>query len=101
MSGRECINSLSKSLFWDIDIDKADMNTCPEQIVQRVLEYGNMSDWLLIEKYFGLPRIVELCKNMRTLDPVCLAFICCKSDTSKEEYRCYHTAQSNQTLWNS
>ncbi len=101
MSERECINKLSKSLFWDIDIDKFDMHTCPEQIVQRTLEYGTMDDWLLVKDYYGLPRIVELCKKMRTLEPTCLSYICCISNTSKEEYRCYHTAQSNSTLWNS
>ncbi len=80
----------------EIDIDK-----CPSQIVQRVLEYGNMNDWRQTLAYYGLPKIVELCKNMRTLPPVCLSYICCISGTSKEEYRCYHISQSNKTHWNS
>lgn len=95
------LKKLSPSLFWDIDISRASMETCPQQVVQRVLEYGNMDDWRFIRAYYGLPRIVELCKQMRTLDPVCLSYICLLSGTSKEEYRCYHTAQSNPTLWNS
>lgn len=47
----------------------------PQQVVQRVLEYGNLDDWRLIRAYYGLHRIVELCKQMRTLDPVCLSYI--------------------------
>lgn len=101
MEEKNYLKKLSPSLFWDIDISRASMETCPQQVVQRVLEYGNMDDWRLIRAYYGLPRIVELCKQMRTLDPVCLSYICLLSDTSKEEYRCYHTAQSNPTLWNS
>lgn len=101
MSAKECLDRLSNVLFWDIDREHADMETCPAQIVQRVLEYGNWDDWKLICSYYGLPRIVELCKQMRTLDPVCLSYISLISDTPKEEFRCYHFAQSNPTLWNS
>lgn len=69
--------------------------------IQRVLEYGEMQDWRLINKIYGLPKIVEVCKGLRTLDPVCLSFICAISHTKKEDYRCYRIRQSNPTLWNS
>ena len=94
------IHSLSPHLFWDIDISKADMDTCPTQIIQRVLEYGNLQDWHLICSYYGLDRIVSICKTLRTLDPRALSYICCISKTHKEEFRCYHMRQSNPTLWN-
>ncbi len=101
MGSRDVIKKISPYLFWDIDMQYADMETCPEQIIQRVLEYGDIEDWRIIQSYYGLPRIVECCKRMRTLDPVALSFICGISKTSKTEYRCYHTRQSNPTLWNS
>ena len=81
MEQKEYISKLSPHLFWDIDISKADMDTCPAQIIQRVLEYGTLKDWHLICSYYG-------------------AYVCCISNTSKEEYRCYHTRLSNPTLWN-
>ncbi len=101
MDGKEYLTRLSPSLFWDMDISGASMDTCPQQVVQRVLEYGKLDDWRLIRNYYGLERIVELCKQMRTLDMVCLSYICLLSGTSKEEYRCYHTTRLNPTLWNS
>ena len=85
-------------------MSQADMDKAPAQIIQRVLESGEKNDWRLILDYYGyygLDRIVEVCKQLRTLDPVCLLYICCISDTRKEDYRCYHTRQSNPTLWNS
>lgn len=100
MSGRECIANFSKGLFWDIDIRQINMDDCPSQIVQRVLEYGNLSDWRIIYSYYGLDKIVSLCRNLRTLDDVALAFISGISNTPKESFRCYHTKQSNHTLWN-
>ena len=88
----EYISKLSLYLFWDIDITKADMDTCPAQIIQRVLEYGQWEDWQLIRSYYGLDKIVSICKSLRTLDPI--------SNTSKEEYRCYHESLRNPTIWN-
>lgn len=101
MDGKEYLKRLTPSLFWDIDLSQASMDICPQQIIQRVLEYGSLDDWRLVRNYYGLHRIVELCKQMRTLDPVCLSYICLLSGTSKEEYRCYRMAQLNHTPWNS
>lgn len=77
------------------------MDKVPGQIIQRVLEYGEWSDWKLILDYYGLDHIVDVCKRLRTLDPVCLSYICTISHTNKEDYRCYRIRQSNPTLWNS
>ncbi len=101
MNSRECISQFSKNLFWDIDLSQADMDTHPSQIIQRVLEYGRINDWKIILSYYGLDKIVAVCKGLRTLDPVCLSFICAISDTDKNDYRCYHFKQSTPTPWNS
>ena len=79
MSSKECMEKLSSVLFWDIDMEQADMDKYPAHFIQRVLEYGNM---------------------VRTLDPVCLSYICAISHTKPEEYRCYHTRQLNPIPWN-
>jgi len=50
--------------------------------------------------YYGLDRIVSICQSLRTLDKKALSYICCISNTSKEQYRCYHIKQSTPTLWN-
>lgn len=100
MEQKEYISKLSPHLFWDIDISKADMDTCPAQIIQRVFEYGTLADWLLIRSYYGLDKIVSVCKSLRSLDRKALAYICCISNTSKEKYRCYHESLRNPTIWN-
>ena len=100
MSQKEYISLLSRHLFWDIDVNKVNLDTCPAQIIQRVLVYGNLKDWQLILSYYGLDRIVSICQSLRTLDKKALSYICCISNTSKEQYRCYHIKQSTPTLWN-
>lgn len=101
MENKTFINSLSKHLFWDTDVTDADLDTYPAYFIQRVLEYGNLDDWRLIKSYYGLDRIVGVCKTLRSLDPICLSFICAISHTNKEDYRCYHFKQLNPTPWNS
>ena len=101
MDNRNCLSQLSPVLFWDVDKAMADMDKYPAFFIQRVLEYGQLSDWRLLVKYYGLDKIVSVCKSLRTLDSVCLSYICTISNTRKEDYRCYHIAQSNPTLWNS
>ncbi len=95
---RNVIDCMSKHLFWDMDPMQIDLDKCPSQIIQRVLEYGEWNDWLAIRSYYGLPLIVECCQSVRTLNPVALSYICCISHTCKEDYRCFQLAQSNPTL---
>lgn len=95
MTQQDYLSKLSPHLFWDIDKECADMDSCPSQIIQRVLEYGTLDDWELIVAYYGLDKIVDECRSLRTLDAKALSFICCISHTDKTQYRCYHTAQSN------
>ena len=90
MSSKECMSKFSKNLFWDVDTAQLSLDLHAAYVIQRVLEYGQMNDWRLINKYYGLDRIVEECKKMRTLDPVCLSFVSTISHTNQEDYRCYH-----------
>lgn len=101
MSNSQWLSQFSEHLFWDVDPAQLSMDKNAPYIIQRVLEYGQMADCRLINKYYGLDRIVSECKQLRTLDPVCLSFICNISHTNEEEYRCYHFRQYNPTLWNS
>lgn len=101
MKKSDWLKRFSKHLFWDADPSQLSMDKNAPYIIQRVLEYGQMNDWKLINRYYGLDRIVSECKQLRTLDPVCLSFICNISHTNEEEYRCYHFRQYNPTLWNS
>ena len=57
MDKEKYINQLSPVLFWDVDKSQLDMDTYPSFFVQRVLEYGQWSDWNIILKYYGLEKI--------------------------------------------
>lgn len=79
----------SKYLFWDTNLSMVDLERNAPYIVQRILEYGEVTDWHLLLKYYGLKRIVEIAKELRCLDSHALAFLCAVSKTREEDYRCY------------
>ena len=100
MSNSFDIATLSPHLFWDVDRSKLDIQRSKKLIVQRVLEYGLLSDWILINKYFGLQEISEVAMNLRSLDDKALSFISFVSKIPKEKFLCYTMKQSSPKHWN-
>lgn len=94
MDKRLEIEKLSPVLFWDIDRDQFDPEKNSAQLIQHVLERGELDDWRLVRDYYGLDRIASDCKGLRTLSPEALAFVCTMTDTKKEDYRCYNSPSS-------
>jgi len=90
----------SENLFWDVDGDDLDMDKHKEFIIERVLDYGNMNDWIVIKNYYSLENLAFTAKNIRSLMPKSLSFIAAMTDTQISDYRCYKLAQSNPPHWN-
>ena len=70
MSANECMEQFSPHLFWDVRKEDIDLDAHAQYVIQRVLEYGLLGDWNLIKSYYGLPKIVETAKGLRSLEPV-------------------------------
>ena len=94
------INNLSPHLFWDIDMHQLDANKNIETIIQRVLQYGLLKDWLMIYNFYGLQTIVSVVKQLRDLDDKSIAFISSLSKIPREEFLCYTIKQSIPKHWN-
>lgn len=43
------VHDFSAHLFWDVDLEKFYFDQYKEFIVQRVLEYGILKDWILLK----------------------------------------------------
>lgn len=95
------INDFSKHLFWDVDLNGFELNKYQSFFIQRVLEYGNMKDWQLIKKLYGMEAIKNAALNARSLDAVTLTFVSTIFKIDKTQFRCYKHRQLFQNLWNS
>lgn len=91
---------LSKTIFWDTDINKIDYEKNARIIIERVLIRGMLSDWFEIKKFYGTERIKNEILKIRYLDKVTLNFCCKYFNLSKEQFRCYNTEPSIRQLWN-
>lgn len=94
------IQNFSTNLFWDVDESHLDLKNNKRFIIQRVVEYGNLQDWNIIKKFYGIPVIGEEMKKARTLDDISLSFLSMATGIKKEEFRCYTTKQSHPQHWN-
>lgn len=95
------IDDFSKFLFWDVDLNGFDLNKYQTFFIQRVLEYGKITDWNLIKELYGMDAIKEASLNARSLDAVTLSFVSTIFNINKTEFRCYKHRQLYPTLWNS
>ena len=95
------IADFSQHLFWDVDRNKLDWEKNKAQIVKRVLEYGLLHDWNILQQQYGIKKIGEICKELRSLDEKSLGFISLLTGIPKESFRCYILKQSIPQHWNS
>ena len=93
------LNSFSKHLFWDVSLNKLDLQKSKTFIIKRVLEYGLINDWNLIKNNFGLNVIGKEVKLFKDLDPKSLAFISTVCKIPLNEFRCYTTKQLTPKHW--
>jgi hypothetical protein len=95
------ISDFSPHLFWDVDKAFFDLKKYQSFLIQRILEYGKMKDWKLIQDLYGMEAIKAAALNARSLDAVTLSFVSILFNIDKTEFRCYKHRQLFPNLWNS
>lgn len=101
MEHKITIDDFSPHLFWDVDTNSFDFELYKNFFIQRVLEYGNINDWRLIKKLYGMEAIKQASLQARSLDAVTLSFVAALFQIDKTEFRCYKHRQLFPNLWNS
>lgn len=89
----------SEGLFWDVAPDTLDIERHLKYVVARVLEAGTLEDWQLLSRHFTLPRIIDVARQLRSLDPKSVAFLSAVGHVPRESFRCYTSTQSTTTHW--
>jgi len=91
---------LSPHLFWDVERSKIDFKKNKKWLLNRVLEYGLLKDWIVVLNYYGIEEIAQVAIQMKDLDKKTASFISVLSKIPKESFLCYTTKQLNPTHWN-
>ena len=93
------VNDFSKNLFWDMSNDTLKPGENKQWLFRRVVEYGTLSDWRIIFKYYGINAIVKELKQVRSLEPRALNFISRLSNTPLKEFKCYKRRLLSRKHW--
>jgi hypothetical protein len=99
MQKSDLIRRLSPHLFWDVNPSELNWEKNIAFIIERVLQRGTLDEWKTIVSVYGLEKIVENVKKMRTLDPVSLHFIAAISHSPLTEFKCYNNRYLTQQHW--
>lgn len=75
-------------LFWDIDTEKLNLTVHSRYIIERVLKYGSLNDWLNLKKIYSLDKIKEESLQIRSLDDKTLNFLSTYFNIDKSLFRC-------------
>lgn len=94
------LKHFSPHLFWDINPKELDAEKHIQFIVQRVLQYGLMKDWILLRQSIEIKEIARIAANIKDLDNKTCSFISVLSHKPKEEFLCYSTKPSIPAHWN-
>ena len=81
--------NLSPHIFWDVDVNSIDMEKNGVFVLQRVLQYGLLKDWLIIKSNLGLEKMKSIAVQIPTLDDVSLSFLSNLLHFENFEFRCY------------
>ncbi len=93
-------NSLSKSLFWDVNIEDVDSQVHSLFITERVLTRGTLDDFRALKDYYGVEKLKAIIIEIKNLDERTLSFCSAYFSIPKTQFRCYNFKQSNQAHWN-
>lgn len=94
------LTQLNKAYFWDVDIDKLDRIKSMRLIIERVINLGNLTDLLLLNKIYTHEEMRQTICNLTYLDPKTLNFASLLFKIPKTQFKCYSKKLSVPKLWN-
>jgi len=80
---------LNKSIFWDIDLEKIDLQSQKRFIISRILERGTWPDFKMLINFYGKDTVKKEVMQARYLDKKTLRFCSFYFDTAEENFRCF------------
>lgn len=91
---------IRRELFWDIDLKDFDYEQNKKLIIERVMNYGTVSEFRTILRHYGYDTVRHEIKKAGNLEPKTLEFVLSYFNLPKQSLRCYTKKQLNQAHWN-
>lgn len=88
-------------LLWDCNLETFDYNTGKSIVVERVVQRGNMDDWLTIFNLYGVDIVIEEIKKIPYLNAKDLNFVHKIFEIPLNELKCYSKKPLQDRHWTS
>ena len=90
---------IRKELFWDVDPEKIDENTNRRMIIERVLNLGEIDEFLSLVQFYGRKILRDEITKIAYLDPKTLNFVISYFGINKKDLKCFTKKQSQEIHW--
>lgn len=100
MENQNKISDLSPHLFWDIDKNTLSPEGSKKIIIERVMEYGLISDWNWIVSVYGKEKLLETAMQLKNLSKLSANFLSTVFNVEIEKFACYKNNQSAHNFLN-
>jgi hypothetical protein len=90
----------TRGIFWDTDVENLKMGKHDLYIVERVLDYGQQSDWELLRKLYSKEEIIKYATQSRDLKPKTITYLSAIYNIPLNQFRCYTERQSQKVHFN-
>jgi hypothetical protein len=88
-----------KCIFWDVNIDKLDIDKKADFVIARVFERGDVEDIRQCRRYYGEEKVKTALLTAKFLPLETIHFASAIIDKPIEEFRCYILRQLNPGLF--
>lgn len=92
---------LKPQYFWDVDIDKLDVDRSKRLIIERVFVLGTAKEIMLVINYYGEKVVVDVLERLNYIDPKTLNFVSKLFNVSLQSFKCYTRKQLTPQHWGS
>ena len=93
------LEQLNKVYFWDIDTKKLDESTSQMLIIERIVNFGNLTELQLIRNHYGDDKIINSICSFKYLDSKTLNFLSLIFNIPKSRFKCYTEKPLKNQYW--
>ena len=90
--------NISKRSFWDVDFDRIDWGKCKQYLIVKVMNHGSFEDVLGLFAFYGHDVIKSELISAENLPVRIMYFAMTYFNLDKEDFACYNTNRSYQSL---
>jgi hypothetical protein len=90
---------LKEEYFWDVNIDKLDIDFSRRLIIERVFSLGSIKEMMLVISYYGDEEVKTVLTGLNFMDRKTLNFVSKVFDIPKKSFKCYSRMQLHPKPW--